>query len=65
MSGTKSPDKSWNITMTLSDRYDFDEWRRRGGFGSFANNMGFIMQRTYILRPYEWDATYSFKYYEK
>ena len=34
-------------------------------FGNIANNFGLIMEKTGLLTPYDWDISFSFKYYEE
>ncbi len=61
-SGTKISNNTWNITMNISDRYNFDQWRKMDSFGSIANNFGYILQRIAALTIYDWDVTFSFIY---
>ena len=61
-SGTKISNNTWNITMNISDRYNFDQWRKMDSFGSIANNFGYILQRIAALTIYDWDITFSFIY---
>lgn len=65
ISGTKNQNNSWNITVTLQDRYNFEEWRKMNTFGSVANNFGLIAEKTGFLTPYDWDVTFTFVYYEE
>lgn len=65
ISGIRNIDRSWNITMTIYDKYDFDEIRKPwNNFENFANNIGYFMQSAGKLTPYEWDVTFSFTYQE-
>ena len=46
------------LKITISDVYDFDEWRKGLSFGNMANNMGYLYQKNGLLSPYQWDITY-------
>lgn len=51
-------DKYW-ADVTVTDTYDFDEFRKDISFGSIMNNIGFYIQNQNILVPYEWDVNYA------
>ena len=61
LSGNKILDK-WNIKVKISDTYDFTEWRPIDSFSDLANNLGFVMQSTGLLKSYVWDVEYNFVY---
>ena len=61
----KQVNNAQNLTMTISDDYDFDEIRKSwSDFGNAANNIAYYMQRGELLKLFEWDVTFSFTYYE-
>ena len=62
--GTKNQDNSWNVSVKISDKYDFTEWREGWSFGTIMNNVGYTMQAIEALTPYEWDVSYNFVYWE-
>ena len=43
--------------ITVSDIYDFDEYRDDNSFGNIMNNLGYGMQNIGIIKPYEWEAS--------
>ena len=49
----------YTATVTVTDIYDFDAWRRDGSFGSVMNNIGLIAQDFDVIKPYEWEATFT------
>ena len=51
------------INVTVSDIYDFDEYRTDKSLGSILNNWGYDMQQIGFIKPYAWEATYTV--YEK
>lgn len=53
ISGTKNQDNSWNITITISDRYDFDGKRKGLTISNILNNIGDTMENIGILHPYD------------
>ena len=54
----------WNLTISVSDRYDFDNIRSFSelSFGNAANDLGWIMQRTGMMVPYRFSVTYKMVY---
>jgi RHS repeat-associated protein len=58
--GTKS-NGVWDLTITVSDRYDFDSIRSFSGlsFGSVANDLGWAMQRIGMVVPYNISVSYT------
>ena len=65
ISGEKNSDSTWNISVNLYDTYDFTELRKGFTKGDLANNLGFTMQHTGLLIPYDWDVKYSMTYTEE
>ena len=65
ISGEKTDDITWKLDVNLNDTYDFTEWRTGFTIGNMANNLGFVMQHTGLLRPYYWDVNYSMNYKEE
>ena len=58
---------TWSINVNISDKYDFTELRilKKGlTFGNAANDLGYYMQKTKMLEPYEWEVNFSFIYKE-
>ena len=51
------------VDVTVSDTYDFDEYRDDKSVGSLMNNLGYDLQKAGVIKPYSWDANY--KYYSK
>ena len=47
------------INVTVSDVYNFDEYRNDQSLGSMLNNWGYDMQKNGNIKPYSWDATYT------
>lgn len=64
ISGTKIDNSTWNINVNLYDTYDFTEFRTSLTVGALANNLGFVMQHTGLLIPYDWDVSYDMIYTE-
>lgn len=52
----------WDIKFTVSDNYNFDEYRDTGNKSDFYNNVGYYMQKLGVLNSYEWDVNVQFKY---
>lgn len=65
VSGKKVENNIWDITIHLSDIYDFTEFRPSLSFSDSANNLGFIMQATGLLQSYTWSVSYNMKYTEE
>ena len=59
MSGIKG-DKAWEIDVKVYDKYDFDHWRWGLSKADLANNLGYVMERTNLLKKYDWEV--EFKY---
>jgi len=47
------------INVTVSDVYNFDEYRNDKSLGSMLNNWGYDMQKNGNIKPYSWDAAYT------
>ncbi len=60
VSGTKTNGK-WNLTVTGTDIYNFDSFRLNTGFsiGNIANDVGVIMQRIKMMKPYTISVAFS------
>ena len=60
VSGTKSNGK-WNLKVTGTDIYNFDSFRLNTGFsvGNIANDVGVIMQRVKMMKPYTISVSFS------
>lgn len=64
ISGEKEDDK-WDITIKMSDTYDFTKFRADGlSTSNLANNLGYVMQKIGMLETYDWDVQYSYIYEE-
>ncbi len=50
--------------VNLYDTYDFTEFRTSLTVGALANDLGFVMQHTGLLIPYDWDVNYDMIYTE-
>ena len=63
ISGLQQED-NWIITVKMSDTYDFTKFRTDDFFtvSTLANDLGYVMQKTGMLKPYDWDVQYSFIY---
>lgn len=57
ISGQKISDTTWNITINMSDKYDFTEFRIPNRGSDIANDIGFMLQHTGMLYDYYWDVT--------
>ena len=64
ISGIKNQDNSWNISIKLYDKYDFDI-KKEQGIVETINNIASKMEDIGILHSYEWDISYNFTYYEE
>ena len=64
VSGKKINDNTWDITISMSDIYDFTKYRPDLSFANLANNLGFVMEQTGLLKSYEWSVSYRIKYTE-
>lgn len=56
-------DDSYRIDVHINDKYDFDNYWKIKGMKDILNNLGYFLQSSDILNPYEWDA--NFTIYEK
>ena len=45
--------------MTVSDTYDFDEYREGLTLSNFMNNAGYFAQSVDAIVPFDWDAEYT------
>lgn len=64
-SGIKQSDSTWKINVYITDEYDFDfskDYSRP--FFNTLNNGAFLYEKAYLLRPYEWEISYTFTYKE-
>ena len=52
--------RRWKITVTISDVYDFTEFRNGLGFSDVANNLGWAMQKNGMITPYRWSVSYTY-----
>lgn len=50
----------YHIMVTISDTYDFDDYRDDGSLGSKLNNWGYDKQQEGDIKPYTWSFTYGF-----
>lgn len=50
---------AYYVNVSLTDRYDFDEYRSGNSLGNILNNFGYDMQKAGVIIPYEWESTYS------
>jgi len=51
----------YNVEVTVSDRYNFDNYREGQHFSDFLNNWGYDWQKSGSLKPYYWSVTFSKK----
>lgn len=49
------------VKITISDRYNFDDYREGEYFSDFLNNWGYDWQKSGSLVPYYWSATFTKK----
>ena len=63
VSGKRINENTWDITINLADRYDF-EWRDLNSPADWANDLGYYMQENGILKTYKWSVTYKMRYKE-
>ena len=62
--GTKS-NGVWNLTVTVTDTYNFDNLRiiSEGlNFGNAANDLGWMMQKVGMMTPYDVSVSYQLKW---
>lgn len=64
ISGKRINDNTWDIMISMSDVYDFTEFRLGLSVGDLANDLGFVMQNTGLLQTYRWSLSHSMKYTE-
>ena len=64
VSGKKINDNTWDVTINMSDIYDFTEFRSGLSFANLANNLGFVMEQTGLLKSYKWSVSYKIEYTE-
>ena len=51
----------YNVKITVSDRYNFDNYREGQHFSDFLNNLGYDWQKSGSLKPYDWSITFTKK----
>ena len=51
----------YNVKVTISDRYNFDNYREGQHFSDFLNNLGYDWQKSGSLKPYYWSVTFMKK----
>ena len=51
----------WNLTVSVSDTYDFTEIRSfsKLSFGNAANDLGWAMQKVGMMVPYKISVSYK------
>ena len=54
----------WEIGVHLEDKFDFDKWRWEITKSNLANDLGLVMQNTYMLKTYRWEVDYTYNYKE-
>ena len=62
-SGTYSNGK-WTLKIEVFDKYDFDNFRTfKNGIsvGNAANDMGVVLQKAKMLKPYRWGVLFDYK----
>lgn len=54
----------WTLTITVSDRYDFDNIRSfsKITFGNAANDLGWAMQQIGMMTPYQFSVKYTIRW---
>lgn len=50
--------KKTTFVVSIYDSFNFDEFRPLNSFGNLANNVGFILQYSGNLTPYNWDVKF-------
>lgn len=65
VSGEKISKNTWDINISMSDVYDFTEWRSMDSFGGIVNNLGYVMQKIGMLDDYTWSVSYNITYTEQ
>ncbi len=51
----------YTALVTVSDYYNFDEYRNPSSFSNKMNNWGYNRQKDGIIKPYYWDATFVYQ----
>ena len=51
----------YSVKITLSDTYNFDEYREATSISNYLNNWGYDMQKKGNLTPYFWTITFTMK----
>ncbi len=51
----------YNVQITVSDTYDFDEYREGTSVSNWLNNWGYDMQKKGHLTPYYWSVKFRMK----
>lgn len=49
----KQEDSKIVYSVTVTDTYNFDEWKPLDSMGNAANNLGYVLQNLYLIDPYE------------
>lgn len=62
LSGAKLENNLWTIDVKINDVYNFDEIRNNDSMGSILNNMGYLLENSGNLTPYDWEINYTFTY---
>ena len=60
ISGTYIGENKWNITVRMTDVYDFTEFRGGLSFANIANNLGEAMQRNEMMTPFKTEIEYTY-----
>jgi hypothetical protein len=57
--GARRNGDTWQLTVKVSDRYDFDEWIDSAEMvsGSYLNNIGLAGQYYGIIKPFNFSIT--------
>ena len=49
----------WNVKLSVTDIYDFTEFRTAITFANAANNLGYLMQSSMMMHPYTWTVNFT------
>lgn len=52
---------NYNVTVTITDIYNFDEYRDSKSIGTILNNWGYDKQKAGQIKPFEWKITFTVK----
>lgn len=51
-------DVSYNVSITITDTYDFDGYRDGKSLGAILNNWGYDRQQSNQITPFKWKISF-------